>query len=375
MTEMAKEWGIDENTTTTLITDSQSTLQSLNTMNPNYAITAQLQWQLAKQKGRVKCRWIPAHCGCEKQDEVDEKATEAAKENVHDTAMVMKMHGKKKNKAFMEELVLELHVAKRIVRKTLMERQKDEWKKMNTKMGEMMDFADKESPPNAITFQHPVANIAARVNRMRTQRTRFQRRKWKKTYCKTECIEEFEIQCENCAECGNGGRWTFEWTKCECKDEKGCRVDRDIEHMLTKCTATEEIVRARTKLWNFHVRSVAKRPRVEQIIAMANAERGDRKEASEEEVKWQRMLIPIGMGHMGQRWHEKNNELIYELRREHVTVQSLQRAQEMRPPPKPPPDPAPSGVKGKGEKRSGAAGENRRSKRARKAVHKAFFVR
>ena len=58
---------------------------------------------------------------------------------------------------------------------------------------------------------------------------------------------------------------------------------------------------------------------MDDIIAVANAERGDRKEASEVEVmKWQRMLIPIGMGHLGQRWHEKNNELIYELRREHM---------------------------------------------------------
>ena len=375
MNEMAGEWGVDENTTTTLISDSQSTLQSLNTTNPNYAITAKLQWELARHVGRVKCRWIPAHCGCEKQDEVDEKATEAAKENVHDTATVMKMHGKRKNKKFMDELVLELQVAKRIVKKTLMERQVNEWKKMKTKMGEMMDFGENESPPKAMAFQHPVAKIASRVNRMRTQKTRFQQRKWKKTFCKVECIEEFEIQCDRCAECGNGGRWTFEWTKCQCEDEKGQRVNRDIEHMLTKCTATEEIVRARNKLWNFHVRSLDKRPRVENIIEQANVDSGERKEPTEEEVKWQRMLIPIGMGHLGQRWHVKNNELIYELRREHVRAQRQQRIADARPPPKPPPEPASSGVKGRGEKRRGSvASENRRSKRAKKAVHKDFFV-
>ena len=312
---------------------------------------------------------------CEKQDEVDEKATEAAKENVYDTATVMKMHGKRKNKRFMDELVLELQVAKRIVKKTLMERQVNEWKKMKTKMGEMMDFGENESPPKAMAFQHPVAKIASRVNRMRTQKTRFQERKWKKTFCKMDCIEEFEIQCDRCAECGNGGRWTFEWTKCQCEDEKGQRVNRDIEHMLTKCTATEEIVRARNKLWNFHVRSLDKRPRVENIIEQANADSGERKEPTEEEVKWQRMLIPIGMGHLGQRWHVKNNELIYELRREHVRAQRQQRIADARPPPKPPPEPASSGVKGRGEKRRGSvAGENRRSKRAKKAVHKDFFV-
>ena len=106
-------------------------------------------------------------------------------------------------------------------------------------------------------------------------------------------------------------------------------------------------------------------------------EQGGRKEVPVEEMKWQRMLIPIaiGMGHLGRKWREKNNELIYELRREHMMAQRLQRAQEVRPPPKPPPAPAPSGVGGRGEKRSGAAGETRRSKRARRTVHKAFFVR
>jgi len=311
MSEMAEEWGIDENTTTTLITDSQSTLQSLNTMNPNYAITAKLQWELARHKGKVKCRWIPAHCGCEKQDEVDEKAAEAAKENVNDTATVMEMHGKRKNERLMEELVLEFHVAKRILRKTLMGRQMNEWKKMKTKLGAMMELEEKETPPNAITFQHPVAKIAARVNRMRTQKTRFQQRKWKPTFCKVECVEEFKFQCDRCAACGNGGRWTFEWTKCTCEDEKGQKVNRDIEHMLARCTATEGIVRARNKLWNFHARSTARRPRVENIIRLANTERGDKKEAPEKELKWQRMLIPIGMGHLGQRWHEKNNEPIW----------------------------------------------------------------
>ena len=87
------------------------------------------------------------------------------------------------------------------------------------------------------------------------------------------------------AACGNGGRWTFEWGKCTCTGEKGQRVDRGIEH-LTRCTATEGIVRAQTKLWNFHVRSVAKRPRPDDIIRLANVEQGDRKEVPKEEMKW-----------------------------------------------------------------------------------------
>ena len=64
---------------------------------------------------------------------------------------------------------------------------------------------------------------------------------------------------------------------------------------------------------------------MESIIEQANVESGERKEPPEEGMKWQRMLIPIGMGHLGQRWHVKNNELICELRREHVRAQRQQR--------------------------------------------------
>ena len=81
-----------------------------------------------------------------------------------------------------------------------------------------------------------------------------------------------------CEASGNGGRWTFAWIKCSCTDEKGQRVDRNIEHVLTKCTATQGIVHAQNKLWNFHVRSAAKRPRSDDIIRQANEEKGNRKE-------------------------------------------------------------------------------------------------
>ena len=131
--------------------------------------------------------------------EVDEMAQEAAKENANDVPTVMRRHAQRKNARFMHDLVLELHVAKKIVRKTLMERQLNEWKAMKTKMGKLMDFEEKERPPCALTFQHPVAKIASRVNRMRTQKTRFQRRKWKKTFCRTDCVQEIGFQCERCA--------------------------------------------------------------------------------------------------------------------------------------------------------------------------------
>ena len=66
----------------------------------------------------------------------------------------------------------------------------NEWTKMKTKMGELMVFGGKGCPPNAVTFQHLVAKIAAR----RTQKTRFQQRRWKKTFCKSECVEEIVFQ-------------------------------------------------------------------------------------------------------------------------------------------------------------------------------------
>ena len=81
-----------------------------------------------------------------------------------------------------------------------MERQVREWTKMETKMGELMDNGEAERPPKAVTFQHPVAKIAARVNRMRTQKTRFQHRRWKKTFSKSECVEEIGFQCEQMRE-------------------------------------------------------------------------------------------------------------------------------------------------------------------------------
>ena len=266
-------------------------------------------------------------------------------------------------------------MAKRIVRRSLMETQRREWRKMKTKMGELMDVGEDEQLPKAVTFQHPVAKIASRVNRMRTQKTRFQQREWKKSFCKLECVEEIGFQCEKCAACGNGGRWSFRWTKCSCTDEKGQRVDRNVAHMLTECKATQGIKRAQNKLWSFHVRSAAERARLDDVIRATSEDQGDRKEAPDGEMKWQRMVIPIGRGHLGRRWHEKNNELIYEVRNEHIRAQRTQRALGGRPPPKPPPMPTPCGAMGKGEKRVKVVQEaDRRSKRRRKVVHREFFV-
>ena len=364
---MRDRWSIDENTVTTLITDSQSVLQSLNTMNPNYAVTAQLQWELARQPGKVKCRWIPAHCGCGKQDEVDERAQEAAKENSLSVARVMKLWSRNKKLALVENMVLEFHVAKRILRRTLMDAQIKEWRTMKTKMAEMMALSKKEVPPKAAMFQHPVAKIAARVNRMRTQKTRFQRRRWRKTFCKQECVEELDFQCDRCKLCGNGGRWTFQWDKCVCEDEKGSAVDRDIEHMLTQCTATDGIVRARNKLWNFHVRSSGRNVRVDDVLRLADADDGSVREEGMGEVAWQRMLIPIGKGHMGSKWGEKNNELIYEVRWEHIKAERERRRSEARRPP----SGSPSGVPSPSPP---SAPPPRRSARVRSVVGKPFFV-
>ena len=105
-------------------------------------------------------------------------------------------------------------------------------------------------------------------------------------------------------------------------------------------------------------------------------EKGDRKETPDEDVKWQRMIIPIGMAHLGKRWHEKNNELICEVRREHIRAQREQRVHGGRPSPKPPPKLTPSGVKkGNRKKRARIQSASRRSKRTKRTVHRAFFVR
>ena len=107
----------------------------------------------------------------------------------------------------------------------------------------------------------------------------------------------------------------------------------------------------------------------------ANEEKGDRKETPDEDVKWQRMIIPIGMAHLGKRWHEKNNELIHEVRREHIRAQREQRGHGGRPSPKPRPKFTPSGVKKGRKKRARIQSASRRSKRTKRTVHRAFFVR
>ena len=73
MNSTAEEWGIDENTMTTLITDSQRIAEHNESQLRDHCKPAMGAWQNVCM-GKVKCRWIPAHCGREKQDEVDERA-------------------------------------------------------------------------------------------------------------------------------------------------------------------------------------------------------------------------------------------------------------------------------------------------------------
>ena len=91
-------------------------------------------------------------------------------------------------------------------------------------------------------------------------------------------------------------------------------------------------------------------------------------------MKWQRMVIPIGGDHLGKRWHEKNNELIYEVRKEHIRAQRMQRALEGRPPPKPPPMPTPCGTMGKGEKKGqGGSGDRQEEQETEKSGAQGIF--
>ena len=212
-----RKWGIDANTTITMMTDSQSTIQSMMSTNPNYAATAELQMELAEVPANVVHAWIPAHCEFKAHDDVDEAAGEAAKESELTTPAVMRRWNRTKDMAMGIDLKLELQVAKRMLLEAMMQQQKKDWKTMRTKMGEIMQLKKKENPPPRKTFEHPNARIASRVNRMRTQRTMFQHRRWRKHFCRHECVPILQFQCDKCKK-GNGGRWTYEWKTCKCKD-------------------------------------------------------------------------------------------------------------------------------------------------------------
>ena len=107
------------------------------------------------------------------------------------------------------------------------------------------------------------------------------------------------------------------------------------QHMLEECKANAQIVRKRNKLSNFHVRTHDKKfTTVETLIAQTEQDEGKEKLRTDKNSTWQRRLIPVGMGHVGEKWHHKNNELIFELRKSFVNLVRHMR----KPPPKPPPE-------------------------------------
>ena len=247
------------NSSITVITDSQSTLRSINSTNPNHAATVALQRELAHVPMRVTHRWIPAHCGFGPHDAVDELAREAAEKvegRVSTLAETWKEKLRKKRprggQAF--NIRLELHTAKRFLRQEAKKAQREEWMKMGTKLAEtlMVDEEGDVCLPRVKTFTHPNARVASRVNRLRTQRTLFHRKKWVPNLCEM-CDHVNMEQCVICVEKLRGGHWRFEPRECDCKEMgTGRKSKLTLKHMLEECSASRSIVDRRRKLNNFH---------------------------------------------------------------------------------------------------------------------------
>ena len=230
---------------------------------------------------------------------------------------------------------LELQLAKKFVKKMIFHQQKTEWRSMNTKMGQIMQLKKEDDPPPMKTFQHPSARIASRINRMRTQRTMFQQRVWKKTFCNQECVPIIGFQCDRCKQ-GSGGRWSYKWRRCVCTDDSGNQKQMDLPHIIQECTANENIIIKRNKQHNYHVRtsqSKEKKWNLDDLEQLTVMDEGKEKMDSEQEITWQAKLIPINPEMGTARWHHRNNELLFQLRSEFVELMRIQR----RPPPKPPP--------------------------------------
>ena len=107
-----------------------------------------------------------------------------------------------------------------------------------------------------------------------------------------------------------------------------------LEHMFMECKASDAIVRAQNRLWNFHVRTRKKNANSARVCALSEEDDGEeRLRCCNEKITWQKMLVPVGMEHRGTLWHARNNELIFELRREMIRMHKQRR----KPPPEPPP--------------------------------------
>ena len=75
-------------------------------------------------------------------------------------------------------------------------------------------------------------------------------------------------------------------------------MDKNIEHMLTKCRncpRQKQIVELPRQK---HKEKCQSEP-IDQVDG--RGAKGTQKNDSTEDMKWERMLIPIGMGHMGKR--------------------------------------------------------------------------
>ena len=149
------------------------------------------------------------------------------------------------------------------------------------------------------------------------------------------CDAENQQQCIVCTE-KSRGHWSHEPNECVCIDSStGKRKKMTPEHMLTQCTASVGVVQKRRRLQNFHVTTANDG----ENKALEDTEHpipdGKRVTAlsGSGEIKWEAILCPHD--NRGRRWHHRNNELIFALRKEFV------RMSEWWPPPLPVPPPLP----------------------------------
>ena len=198
--------------------------------------------------------------------------------------------------------------------------QHKDWLRMNTKLGQLLPEGKNASVPPRRVFEHPNARIASRVNRMRTQRTMFQKRKLKKTFCNF-CHKPSRRQCAQCHE-KEASRVTYAWNKCACGQMNS------LEHMIGECEFERGMVTSRNVLLNFH--SVTRSHGEAAALGVNEATDGGRPPRDAWKLDWKGVLVPTGGS---QRWNHRNNELIYALRKRFVALSKWW------PPPLPEPPP------------------------------------
>ncbi|MEM1010323.1 MAG: hypothetical protein AAGJ35_15125, partial [Myxococcota bacterium] len=70
----------------------------------------------------------------------------------------------------------------------------------------------------------------------------------------------------------------------------------NLQHIMEECEANERIVAKRNKLRKFHVRTTQTEQMKNDTVLINMMKEDDGKEriAANTEIKWQRMLIPVG---------------------------------------------------------------------------------